>query len=296
MSSISHLKGPEIFWLCKASVWGTGPSPEVSELSHILGSAGTPRCTGKAFVHFTLWLRDELGMTFEVTTLFPKVLLVETCKRRGKVCFLYSAKCSPQTTYLGISCSLGHGDTCTLSFHDTMSFLCFYCLSHWEFYFFLRVFCSFWAVPWQEGRKGALLKCSLVKPEATGRRDWWILLTFQSHAVVRCSPPEKAELPLCTYQVFRLKPNGRCISKCKGYDLRGQTFVISQCAQKLNEKNFLLALHPPRFISSSDFSSSAHLCDFSRLSSSTWFCLLSTSAFTCLHLVLSQLKYWSSPS
>lgn len=126
------------------------------------------------------------------------------------------------------------------------------------------------------------MKCSLVKPEATGRRDWWILLTFQSHAVVRHSPPEKAELPLCTYQVFRLKPNGRCISKYKGYDLRGQTFVISQCAQKLNEKTFLLALHPPRFISSSDFSSSAHSCDFSRLSSSTHVVL--PPLYFCLHL------------
>lgn len=47
MSSISHLKGPEIFWLCKAGGWGTEPSSEVLELSHILGNADTARRTDK---------------------------------------------------------------------------------------------------------------------------------------------------------------------------------------------------------------------------------------------------------
>lgn len=136
--------------------------------------------------------------------------------------------------------------------------------------------------PWQEGGKGG---CSLVKPEATGSRDWWILLTFQSCAVVRRSPPVKAKLPLCTYQVFRLEPEGHCISKYKGYDLRGQTFVISLCTQKLNETNFLLALRSPRFISSSDFSFSAHLCDFSRFSSHSH--VLLPALYFFLHLPVS---------
>lgn len=47
MSSISHLKRPELLWLFKTGDLGTGPLSEVSELNHILGNADTLPCTAR---------------------------------------------------------------------------------------------------------------------------------------------------------------------------------------------------------------------------------------------------------
>lgn len=149
-------------------------------------------------------------------------------------------KCSSQRTHVGILCSLGLADASSLSLSDTMSFICFIVFCMGSFNFFLRVFCSFALFLARRWKRRTFLEYSLAKPEATGCRDWWILLTFQSYAV-RCSSSEK-ENYFYAHTVFRLKPKEHCTSKYKGCDLRGQTFFISLHTQRLNESNFLLAL------------------------------------------------------
>lgn len=123
-----------------------------------------------------------------------------------KVCFLYNVKCSSQRTHVGILCSLGLADASSLSLSDTMSFICFTVFCMESFNFFLRVFCNFALFLARRWKRRIFLEYSLAKPEATGCKDWWILLTFQSYAV-RCSSSEKEKLLLCTY-CFQTKTKG----------------------------------------------------------------------------------------
>lgn len=146
---------------------------------------------------------------------------------------------SSQSTHVDILCSL-------------CCWCCSLCLWHNEFHilllsfvwrvliffseYFVALHCS-----WLEGGKGGFfwstVLLSLRLPGAgVGGFSWASSpMLLDVHLL-------KRKTHFYAHSVFRLKPKEHCISKYKGYDLRGQTFFISLHIQKLNETNFLLDL------------------------------------------------------
>lgn len=198
MSSISHLKRPELLWLFKAGSLGTGLLSEVSELNHILGNADSPCCTDK---HCSGTSHENARMAWTLLLKSRHVFLMSYCwrplyERKRFVFFvMWSIVLKGPTKVFYVACLADACSVCLWHNEFHISLLSF----AWRVWgFFLRVFCSFTLVPARRWERRIFLEYSLTKPEATGCKGWWIFLNFQCYSV-RCSSSEKEKLLLCTY-------------------------------------------------------------------------------------------------
>lgn len=142
-------------------------------------------------------------------------------------------------------------------------------------------------------KTSSLLKYSLIKPAVTWSRDGWILLTFQSCSVSEMFTSWKGKTTFMHLLSFQTKSKGTL----DFWGLWPQTSKFYFTVYSKVEWNKLSISAPLlKFFLPPVTFPSLHSCVICPGFLLVWFCLLSTFAFTCLSLVLPQLKHLSSPS